>query len=66
MARVLAGLPAHPQGPPRHPDEEQQKGNDTAAQAHWTNGALASQLQEGHDGLHTVGRHVWGGTVVEG
>jgi len=30
MARGLAGLPAHPQGAPRHPDEERQEGNDAA------------------------------------
>ena len=66
MARGVAGLPTHSQGPLRHPAEEQEERDGTAPPARGADEALAGQLQKGHDGAYSVSRHVRIGAMVEG
>ena len=66
MAGHLAGFAAHSQGSPRHPAQGREEGGDRAPPACWVDGALASQLQKCHDGMHPVCRCVRIRAVVEG
>jgi len=58
VARSVAGLTTHAQGAPRHQPQEREERAHPAAPAHRAARPLPGELQEGHDGLHPVSRHV--------
>jgi len=66
VARGVVGLPTHTQGPSRHPAEEREECGGTAPPARRADGISPGQLQEGHDRMHSVSRHVRIGAMIEG
>jgi len=65
VAGDMVGFAAHAQRPPRNPAQGQEEGDGKASSASRVNGAVTCQLQEGHDGMHSVSCHVRIGAVVE-
>ena len=65
MAQSVVGLAAHASVAPCHQTQEREKCAHPVARIHGIATTLPGELQEGHDGVHPVSRHVQSRAVVK-